>query len=692
MVGPVNRNGYFWAATFLLLGACGSGATLTGEGADAGAASDGASTDAARPDAGTDADSDAGPNMPPAISAIDDQSTQFPAIGPIAFDISDAETAPADLVVTATSSDQAVVPDANITLAGTAGQRTIALTPTASGTATITIAVNDGTTNSFGSFLLSVTNQAPTASADSYSAVGNSAIDVAVDSGVLANDTDDDGDTVTAIADSIVSSMGGSVTLASDGSFNYLPPVGLKDSVDSFEYQSTDGFVRSTGVASVSVNNLVWYVDSAAPAVGDGRSTLPFQTLSEAETASGEADILFVNGGSYDTGISLKNDQILLGAPAGLTVDATELIAPAAGARPIMTNATGVGVQLAARGEIRGIAIENTSSDGINGDAVTSVVIGNILVTNAGGQSIDLGNPNPSGPVDIEIRDATLVGRSDFATTPIGIDIQVAGNGGGRAQVAIRDSQIRQVPIGVFIAVAGSTGNGADGPNSIAFSGNTVSDYSVDGVQIEPDDTATTAVTIENNTIDGSDTLAAVTRETGFDFRVRTTTGGSTDLTMQDNTIRDNGTLACANLVSSGSNNGGDFRLLVQNNVFSNCGQSGLLIAPDDAVQLFATVDGNTMIGNGAPSTFEFITGTAHRMDLNLLNNEDDSGFQLERSTVGTFNLAGQLGTGASFDDDNGNIANNGNTTAGGAPFITIVNEASPLQINIVDAATIPTP
>ncbi|MCP4446343.1 MAG: hypothetical protein GY811_13510, partial [Myxococcales bacterium] len=124
----------------------------------------------------------------------------------------------------------------------------------------------------------------------------------------------------------------------------------------------------------------------------------------------------------------------------------------------------------------------------------------------------------------------------------------------------------------------------------------------------------------------------------------------------------------------------------------SNCAQEGLLIAPDDELQFAATVDGNTMTDNGAPSTFEFVTGTDHRLDLNLLGNEDDAGFQLERSGSGVLNLGGLLGLGSSFDDDNGNIANNANTSGGVTPIVAIVNEAAPLQINIVDAATIATP
>ncbi len=675
----------------LVLSACGEGATIMGETPDGSVVDAGIEADGPLADADTtpDAAVDAAPNAAATISNIDDQTTQFEPVGPIPFQVSD-ETAPSALVVTASSSDQTVLPDSSILLEGTESLRTITLTPQASGSTTITITVNDGTTNAFRNFLFTVTNVDPTAAADSYTTVGNTVIEVAAAEGVLANDIDDDGDAIVAIADSIVSSGGGSVTLSADGSFLYLPPVGLRDSVDTFDYLVTDGFASSTGTASITISDLVWYVDSTAPVTGDGRSTLPVQTLPEAEAASGENDIIFVAGETYAAGISLKDGQVLTGAPKGLTVAGVELIAPSA-IRPTITDPVGDAIALSSANEVRGVAIENTAGDGIRGNAVTRAIIDDVTILNTGGQGIDLGNTNPSEPVVIEITNSSIIGISDFSNTPFGIDIQVGGNGGGNAQILVDNNSIRLVPVGVFLAVGGTTGTGVDGANRLTVSNNTISDFDDDGVQIEPDDTAASAIAISNNTIDGIDLLATATPARGVDVRVRTTIGGATTLTMQGNTISDSG-LACANLIGSGSNNGGDLTALVQGNSFSTCGQEGILISPDDAVQIFATVDNNTMVGNGAPSTFEFSTGTTHRLDLHLLNNDDDQGFQLERSAVGVLNLAGSLGLGSSFDDDNGNIANNGNTTATAAPVVSVVNEATPLQINIIDPVTIPTP
>jgi uncharacterized protein (DUF1800 family) len=89
-------------------------------------------------------------NTPPTISQI--SSPQSAISGqpstPIGFTIDDAESAPETLFVTATSSDQATVPDQNIAISGTGASRTITITPVAGITTVvpviISLTVSDG--------------------------------------------------------------------------------------------------------------------------------------------------------------------------------------------------------------------------------------------------------------------------------------------------------------------------------------------------------------------------------------------------------------------------------------------------------------------------------------------------------------------------------------------------------------------
>ncbi len=88
-----------------------------------------------------------GGNSPPGVSAVDDQQVApGGSTGPLAFTVNDAETPAAELVVTAASSNQAVVPDSNILLGGSGPGRSVTVTSAAgvTGVATVTLTVTDG--------------------------------------------------------------------------------------------------------------------------------------------------------------------------------------------------------------------------------------------------------------------------------------------------------------------------------------------------------------------------------------------------------------------------------------------------------------------------------------------------------------------------------------------------------------------
>ncbi|HPY29633.1 MAG TPA: hypothetical protein PLT00_06060 [Verrucomicrobiota bacterium] len=83
----------------------------------------------------------------PAISALANQfGPTNTVIGPLAFTVTDVET-PGSLVVTPTSSNEAVIPSSNIKVQGSGANRTVTITPQPdmAGTATITLTVSDGT-------------------------------------------------------------------------------------------------------------------------------------------------------------------------------------------------------------------------------------------------------------------------------------------------------------------------------------------------------------------------------------------------------------------------------------------------------------------------------------------------------------------------------------------------------------------
>lgn len=92
-------------------------------------------------------------------------------------------------------------------------------------------------------------NQPPLAVNDTYATPINTALNVAAN-GVLANDSDPDGNAITAVLS--VSTTHGTLALNANGGFVYTPTAGYSGP-DSFTYYAFDGMANSTSAATVSI-------------------------------------------------------------------------------------------------------------------------------------------------------------------------------------------------------------------------------------------------------------------------------------------------------------------------------------------------------------------------------------------------------------------------------------------------------
>ena len=106
-------------------------------------------------------------NIPPTISVIEDQTIdEDQATDLLSFNVTDVESPSSRLIVTARSSNTVLVPDANISLSGSNGNRNIVVQPTPDGhgQTQIVLTVSDGVFSSDSTFLLTVlpVNDAPT--------------------------------------------------------------------------------------------------------------------------------------------------------------------------------------------------------------------------------------------------------------------------------------------------------------------------------------------------------------------------------------------------------------------------------------------------------------------------------------------------------------------------------------------------
>ncbi|MDB6056434.1 MAG: repeat-containing protein, partial [Verrucomicrobiales bacterium] len=116
-------------------------------------------------------------------------------------------------------------------------------------------------------------NDAPVAANDSYSTAEDTTLNIAAVTGVLANDSDVDGDTLTAVI--VGNPSHGTVTLNADGSFSYTPAANYNGS-DSFTYQAKDSALNS---ATATVNITITAVNDAPVAANDSYSTAEDTTL-----------------------------------------------------------------------------------------------------------------------------------------------------------------------------------------------------------------------------------------------------------------------------------------------------------------------------------------------------------------------------------------------------------------------------
>jgi hypothetical protein len=126
----------------------------------------------------------------------------------------------------------------------------------AGGSATPVKSTSDGQDDGFPDWGPPPVEHAPAVTVDSYGTAQDTPLSVSAP-GVLANDSDSDGDPLSAVLDSGPSH--GTLNLAADGSFSYTPGSGFSGS-DSFTYHASDGIQSS---ASVTVTVGV----TAAPAV-----------------------------------------------------------------------------------------------------------------------------------------------------------------------------------------------------------------------------------------------------------------------------------------------------------------------------------------------------------------------------------------------------------------------------------------
>jgi len=476
---------------------------------------------------------------------------------------------------------------------------------TSASTCSIRVQTDDGNGGMFQeSFIIGINdvNDAPVATDQAFNATGNVRISVLAASGLLIGASDPDGDGVTVNGVS-GESPGAIVTFNANGSFTYTPPPGFNGD-DTFSYTLIDDgvgpLVSDPATVTVTVNDVIWFIDNTA-AAGDGRLNTPFNTLADFETVNGNGsatdpaagdDIFVYTGvGSYSGGVTLENNQQLIGQGTTDTSLADALgislapnsdpLPPINGTRPEL-GPTGTAVALASGNTVRGLDISVTgASQGLVGTGFGSATIDEMAITTVTGTALNLDNGNASATFD---------------------SITSTGAGGNSAIVLSE--------------------TGAD---AITVNGGTIANKSTDAITFnDTDGPITLANMIIEDIGDASDTTDALNTRSGQDgIHGQTVSGG---LTLDGVTIRrisDN----CVNgsLLSNGFSATTWNGLEISNSLIENCNRyhvSGKGDSSAEGAVRIVGIIGTVLVENStlqfAAELLDFFTHTSGTLDMTV--------------------------------------------------------------------------
>ena len=340
----------------------------------------------------------------------------------------------------------------------------------------------------------------PLALDDAYDVVGNTLLQITdVNNGLLGNDLDPDdvgaviGTDLSVTPGSVArvsgSVTGGNLTAAPDGTFSYVPPVGVQGN-ETFEYTITDADGLdsiSVGFVVFTISDMVWYVDNTATAGGDGRSSAPFQSLAPLDGAGGPdsaGDVIFVFDGTGTTAgpIALENNQQLIGQGVDLVVGGQTLVS--ATNRPTIDNAGGGNaISLAGGNTVRGLDVSASGGGGIVGSSASTLLISDVSVATTNGVGVNITNATIA---DVTIDGLTVNNTNSAAGVDLssnggsftfsGVDIDTAGGAGFKA-----NSSGSVNVMGANNSVNTTTGVGVDIMGSTSGSSVTFQDIDVNG-------------------------------------------------------------------------------------------------------------------------------------------------------------------------------------------------------------------
>jgi hypothetical protein len=668
--------------------------------------------------------------VPGAQSVDEDTNLVFSGGNGNGLSVADVDAGSNDVRVTLAGTNGVVTLGGTTGLTFTAGDGTSDATMTFDGTVAevntaLTGLVFRGDQNYFGSAQLSLTtsdqgntgtggtlsdtdnvaitvnpvNDAPVADDETFdaakSAIGNTAL--------VANDADDgapsvthpkksisgdilDGDTDADVADAgsltvtpgtFPTSDGGDVTIESDGDFTFHPAASssCSDHEDFFDYTVEDnsalGELTDTGRVTIAIAGCVWYVNNSSLG-NSGTSRAPFDTLAQAETASGANHTVFVFDGDDTSvgyggdGYQMNSGERLIGEHEGLQVDpdqggalGTDTLHPAnAGAHPTLTATAADVISLDDGNEIRGFVLDPSGTGGGIAGGTGDTGGGTIDDVSV----VDNGTAGTQPALELDSTTGTFNVSNFVSNSPLGVKLHNTTTPANAVSAVFNPaSQISvTATAGPALDVDGTSGV------PVALGTSTFDDLTSSGSS-----TGGVDVTNATGTIGLGD-------GTGTDLSLTTTSGATPALRLQNaGTV----TVDAAGTDNVSATGGPAVDVTATSGPTIDLDDADSTNSAGDGVNLdalgsgtFSAGSGST-IGGAAGIGFDLNGGTGSITFAGALNNGEGSTAEITGRTAGTVTLSGPISEAGDSDvssGENGGITLSGNT--GGS---TVVSHAT---------------
>lgn len=514
---------------------------------------------------------------------------------------------------------------------------------------------------------------APSVTNDSYTAIGNMQINPTGTSNLLNNDAGTGIQIVAVnsnpanVGNTFTTANGSNLTVSANGDFIYNPGPGF-DGPESFTYTIDNGFSSpQTATVNITISGMVWFINAAAAAGGDGRLSAPFHTIAAYNAAAGANppaanDNIFVyeNPVPYSGSFTLLNGQRLIGQDASASLSTITGLTPAAysSAFPVMntggpvttlitTLAATNAVNLGSGNLLRGFTLGNTTGSGINGTGFGTLVIAEVS-KNGTGQAVVLTTGAFGSPATIDnitttssVNAVSLAGCTGTLTISTGAISGSTGSAftinGGTCSV-IYSGGITQANNAAMVSISGGHATG-----TITFQTGTLSATNGTGLQFDNADgiynfNGTT-------TLNGGDAGIDILNGSGgtFNFANGTSITGPTGTAFNIG-----GTANTCGVIYSGTitkNNAGTMVSIANHATGTVLFQTGILNATTAAT-------GNGLQFDNADGIYNF-TGTTTL-------NGGDAGIDILNGSAGVFTF----GTGTTITSPSGVAFNIGGTAS----------------------------